>query len=151
MEPAHEGDNYAWQPDAATAGPVSILVTGEDRRIRVFRNGTQIGWSLYTVDDPSRRLSLHVLMLLEDDGGQAQAFATDRPVRRWQVVSATEETSVTTDELLDGFRVPPAFLKELSAVVVPGTTLVTTQLAASGVTTGQDMTVVTADEKPLEP
>jgi hypothetical protein len=147
-EPAHEGDDYAWQPDAATGGPVSILVTGEDRRIRVFRNGVQIGWSLYTVDDPSRRLSLHVLMLLEEDGSKGQAFATDRPVRHWQIVSATEETSVTTDELLNGVHVPPAFLEKLSAVVAPGTTLVTTQLAASGVTTGTDMTVVTAEEAP---
>jgi len=42
--------------------------------------------------------------------------------------------------------VPEDFLRKMRAVLVPGTTLITTQLAASGATTGLDMTVVTADE-----
>ena len=149
-EPPHEGGNYAWQPEAAAEGPVSILLTGEDRRIRVFRNGVQIGWSIYTLDDPTRRISLHVLTLLEDDGRTANAPGSDHPVRRWQIVSGAPETSVTTDQLLNVVHVPPEFLRKLSAVVAPGTTLVTTQLAASGVTTGEDLTVVTADE-PVKP
>ena len=42
-------------------------------------------------------------------------------------------------------RVPAEFLGGLAGVVAPGTTLVVTQLASSGATTGVDMTVVTAD------
>jgi hypothetical protein len=146
----HDGETYVWQPEASTDGPVSVLVTGEDRRIRVFRNGVQIGWSLYTLDDPNRRLTLHVLTLLDDSGSTPNAFATDRPVRRWQIVSDTTETSVTADELLFGVHVPEDFLRKLTAVLAPGTTLITTQLAASGATTGMDMTVVTAEE-PAKP
>jgi len=145
-EPPHTGVDHAWQPEAATEGPVSILITGEDRRIRVFRNGVQIGWSIYTLEDPKRRLSLHVLTLLEDEPSAPDSPVTARPVRRWQVVSGATETSVTTDDLLNGVHVPAEFLQQLSAVVAPGTTVVTTQLAASGVTTGEDLTVVTADQ-----
>jgi hypothetical protein len=144
----HEGDNYVWQPEAATEGPMSILVTGEDKRIRVFRNGVQIGWSLFELDDPSRRLEFHVLAALDDTGTAPAAYTTDRPVQRWQVVSGSTETSVTADELLFGVHVPQAFLDKLRASLVPGTTLITTQLAASGATTGADVTVVTADEPP---
>ena len=57
---------------------------------------------------------------------------------------------MTTDELLLGVHVPEDFLRKLTNVLVPGTTLITTQLAASGTTTGMDMTVVTAEE-PAKP
>jgi len=133
----HEGESYVWQPEAATEGPISILVTGEDRRIRVFRNGVQIGWSLFELDDPSRRLEFHVLAALDDSGAAEPAFTTDRRVTRWQVVSGSAETSVTADELLLGVHVPEDFLRKARAVLVPGTTLITTQLAASGATTGE--------------
>jgi hypothetical protein len=144
----HEGENYVWQAEATTEGPMSILVTGDDKRIRVFRNGVQIGWSLFELDDPSRRLTFHVLAALDDTGAAPAAISTDRPVQRWQVVSGSTETSVTTDALLMGVHVPQAFLDQLLASLVPGTTLITTQLAASGATTGVDVTVVTADEPP---
>jgi hypothetical protein len=42
-------------------------------------------------------------------------------------------------------KVPAAFLTAVGEVLSPGATLVVTQLAASGETTGVDMTVVTAD------
>ena len=147
----HEGESYAWQPDAALEGPISILVTGEDKRIRVFRSGVQIGWSLFELDDPARRLQLRVMTLLDEPAATQAGFTTDRPVRHWQVVSATEPTAVTRDDLLDGVRVPEAFLDKMVAVLEPGTTLITTQLASSGATTGLDMTVVTADEPPAQP
>lgn len=146
IEPDHEGETYAWQPELAAAGPVSVLITGDDRRIRVFRNGVQIGWSFYAFDDPARRLSLHVLTALERDAGAPPAFSSGPPAMRWQVVSGSPETSVTTDQLLSGVQVPEDFLRALSAEVMPGTTLVFTQLAASGVTTGTELAVVTAEE-----
>jgi hypothetical protein len=146
LEPDHDGKTFAWQPELSTEGPASILVTGEDRRIRVFRNGVQIGWSLYALEDPTRRLTLHVFTALQYDGTGTAAFTTGTPPLRWQVVSDAPETALTTDELLTGVQVPPEFLRELATVVKPGTTLVVTQIAASGVTTGQDMTVITADE-----
>lgn len=145
-EPGAEG-NFAWQPEAATEGPVTVLVTGEDRRVRVFRNGTQIGWSLYSLADPSRRLSFHVFTLLEEPPFDPNvAFSSRTAVPRWMVVSGDRaETTLSTDELLYGVQTPAEFLKGLASVLTPGATLVVTQLAASGATTGVDMTVVTAD------
>jgi hypothetical protein len=146
LEPDAEG-KFAWQPELATEGPVTMLVTGEDRRIRVFRDGKQIGWSGFALADPNRRLSFHVFTLLEEppyDPGSA--FASRSAVPRWMAVTGGQaETALSTDQLLSGVKVPAKFLAGLRSVVSPGATLVITQLAASGATTGVDMTVVTAD------
>lgn len=146
VEPGTEG-NCAWQPEVATEGPVTMLVTGEDRRIRVFRNGNQIGWSLYELADPSRRLPFHVFTLLEEPPYDPNAaFASRSAVPRWMAVTGERaETTFSTDELLSGVRAPAPFLAGLAAVLSPGATLIVTQLASSGATTGVDMTVVTAD------
>jgi lipoprotein-anchoring transpeptidase ErfK/SrfK len=138
--PPRNGKYFAWQPELATEGPISILVTGADHSIRVFRNGEQIGWSVFTLEDPKRVLTFQTYMALEE----ATAAGV---VRRWQVVAAgAQVTAVSAAELLQGVHVPQEFLSHLSRVVAPGTSLVVTQLAASSETTGPDFTVITADE-----
>jgi hypothetical protein len=146
LEPGAEG-SFVWQPETAVTGPVTILVTGEDRRIRVFRDGKQIGWSLYTLTDPTRRLSFHVFTLLQEPAyDPTAAFASRTEVPRWMAVTGERaETALSTEELLSGVQAPAEFLTALGGVLSPGATLVVTQLAASGATTGVDMTVVTAD------
>jgi len=67
-------------------------------------------------------------------------------VPRWMAVTGERaETSLSTDELLSGVQVPAGFLAALGGVLSPGATLVVTQLAASGATTGMDLTVVAAE------
>jgi hypothetical protein len=134
---------YAWQPELATEGPVTILVTGMDRRIRVFRNGVQIGWSSYQIDDPNRRLRFHVFTRLDDEAGAAAGDVAPTP--RWMLVSDDERVVIPGDRLLEGVSVPGGFLEGLSRVVSGGTTLVVTQLPASGDTTGVDLDVAVAE------
>jgi L,D-transpeptidase catalytic domain len=144
-EPERTGD-YAWQPELATEGPVTILITGEDRRMRVFRNGVQIGWSLYSLDDPTRQLSFHVLTRLEEppyDPNAAFSSRSSSPL--WMIVEGKRQGAVSADQILYGVHVPAAFLQGVATVITPGTTLVVTQLPASGDTTGVGMTVVTAE------
>jgi hypothetical protein len=139
--------SFAWEPQAASEGPLTILVTGEDRRVRVFRNGVQIGWSFYSLADPSRRLEFHVFTLLEEPRFDSNAaFSSRSAVPRWMAVTGGRaETTLSTDQLLSGVQAPSEFLANLASVLKPGATLVVTQLPASGTTTGVDMTVVTAD------
>ena len=127
-------NGLAWQPEAAPEGPVTILLTNEDRRIRVFRNGIEIGHAQFTLMDPHRKITLHVLTRLELSGGEPADPATGRPIPRWLEVSGKEETTVSTAELLADFNIPPEFLAKLATVVEPGTTLVITQPAASAST-----------------
>ncbi|MEO8308409.1 MAG: L,D-transpeptidase [Pseudomonadota bacterium] len=136
--PPRDGKYFTWQPELATKGPISILVTGADRSIRVFRNGEQIGWSVFTLQDPKRALTFQTYMALEEPGPTV--------VRRWQVVApGAQVTALSASQLLQGVHVPQEFLTQLSKVIMPGTSLVVTQLAATGETTGPDFTVITAD------
>ena len=57
--------DIAWQPELAPDGPVTILITNEDRRVRIFRAGVEIGHAPFTLRDPDRRFTLHVLTRLE--------------------------------------------------------------------------------------
>ncbi len=140
--PSANGKYFAWQPELATEGPVSILVTGADRSIRVFRNGEQIGWSVFTLEDPKRVFTFQTYMALEEPvRGAAGA------VKRWQVVSSGAQVRQSRPaELMHGVHVPQEFLTQLSRVIAPGTSLVVTQMAATRETTGADFTVITADE-----
>jgi hypothetical protein len=94
------------------------------------------GWR--TVDNPDRQDTSGPMVVVE--------LKFTSAVPRWMAVTGERaETAFSTDELLSGVRVPPEFLSGLADVLAPGATLVVTQLAASGSTTGVDMTVVTAD------
>ena len=141
-------NGLVWQPDAAPTGPVTILLTNEDQRIRVFRNGVEIGHARFTLMDQDRKITLHVLTRLELTGAEAPDPATGRPMTRWLEVSGKEETTVSTAELLAAFSIPPEFLADLATVVEPGTTLVITQPAANPstrTTLTHDVVAVSAD------
>jgi len=124
-------NGLAWRPEAAPEGPVTILLTNEDQRIRVFRNGIEIGHAPFTLTDRHRKITLHVLSMLELSGAEPPDPATGRPMPRWLEVSGKEENTVSTAELLAVFNIPSEFLRDLATVIEPGTTLVITQPAAS--------------------
>jgi hypothetical protein len=124
-------NGLAWQPEAAPEGPVTILLTNEDQRIRVFRNGIEIGHAPFTLMDRHRKITLHVLTRLELSGAEPSDPATGQPIPRWLEVSGKDENTVSTAELLAVFNIPSEFLTDLATVVGPGTTLVITQPAAS--------------------
>jgi hypothetical protein len=124
-------NGISWQPEAAPEGPVTILLTNEDRLIRVFRNGIEIGQAPFTLMDPNRKITLHVLTRLELSDADPPDPATGRPMPRWLEVSGKDENTVSTAELLAVFKIPSEFLTELAPVVEAGTTLVITQPAAN--------------------
>ncbi len=140
---------YAWQPELAPEGPVTILITNEDRRIRVFRAGIEIGHAPFALVDPNRRFTMHVLTKLEPSAEDPVSPATGKPIPRWLMVSGEEATTVTADQLLSVIRVAPEFLRKAEPVVVPGTTMVIAQPASTSSTTTaaeQDFTVITGEK-----
>jgi hypothetical protein len=67
------------------------------------------------------------------------------------MVSGDQEDTVSTDQLLDRVDVPAEFLRQVSTVVGPGTTMVLTQAAATPATStavATDFTVITAEGQP---
>jgi hypothetical protein len=147
------GEDAVWHPEASPEGPVTILVTNEDRRVRVFRGGIEIGSSPFSLDDPNRKITLYVLTLLDPTEQDPISPITGGRVPRWLVVSGEQRAEISTERLLDIIRVPPDFRRHVAPAVGPGTTLVVTQPAPTPATTspaGTDLTVVTSETPPEE-
>jgi hypothetical protein len=149
VAPAIGAGEIVWQPERAPAGPVTILVTNEDRRVRVFRAGVEIGHAPFVLDDPGRKITLHVLTMLEPAEDDPISPVTGTRVPRWLVVSGVQQSEVSTEKLLSVIRIPLEFRRNVATVVGAGTTLVVTQPAATPATTsgeGTDLTIVTVEE-----
>lgn len=138
-----------WHPEAAPEGPVTILVTNEDRRVRVFRSGVEIGRAPFVLDDPNRKITLYVLTMLEPTEQDPISPNTGTRVPRWLVVSGDDKAEIDTARLLDIIRIPQDFRRNAAQVVGPGTTMVVTQPAATPATTtaaDSELAIVTAEE-----
>ena len=148
------GADLFWRPEAAPEGPVTVLVTNEDKLVRVFRAGVEIGRSRFVLGDPNRKITLAVLTMLEPSPDDPISPVTGRPLPRWLVVSGDQKVEVSTERLLEVIQIPLEFRRDAANVVGPGTTMVVTQPAASPATTTSaesGLTVVTSEEKPSEP
>ncbi len=102
--PATGEGGYVWNPALSPKGPVSIVVSGRDRRIVVLRNGIEIGSSGIVVDAPIDRTSAFTLQSIDADGEHWLRLPLPGDVR-------TGELSVedrAKGHLPDGFRTASA-------------------------------------------
>jgi hypothetical protein len=139
---------FVWQPEVAPEGPVTILVTVEDRRVRVFRSGIEIGNSPFELADPNRRVTLHVFTMLEPRDDDPVSTITGRRIPRWLRVSGESPETVSSEQFLSVFKIPEALRRAAAGSFGPGTTLVITQLAATPATTttpASELAVVVAE------
>jgi hypothetical protein len=107
----------SWHPERAPQGPVSIVISGADRRMVVLRSGIEIGSAPVAFDGEIDRVQAYVL-----EGAVAGDY-------RWRKV--TLPGAVKGSAPLDGVAMPGAglhgsdpFRDALASVVGPGTTLV---------------------------
>jgi hypothetical protein len=134
---------YRWEPDASPSGPVSLLFSGADQRVIVFRDGVEIGRARVVIDDPTTPLGTHAYAAAEGDGAD-----------RWIGVAVPGHGSDAGQrippDVLRRVHVAPEFMALVRPLLGPGASLVVTDLAVlEQQTTGRAMTVVTADPPPL--
>ncbi len=128
-------EEIVWQPEGAPEGPVTILVTNEDRRVRIFRAGVEIGRAPFVLDDPNRKITLHVLTMLEPAEDDPVSPVSGKRVPRWLLVSGEKESTISTEQLLGVIKIPLEFRRNAATVVGPGTTMVVAQPASTPATT----------------
>lgn len=130
----HAPDTYSWTPERSPAGPVSIVVSGRDRRLIVLRNGVEIGSSAIVIDGPVVATEAFTLRIVDADGirwlrlplpGQAPAAAGD--------MTSAERARA---------HLPEAFRRDLDTVLTPGATLLITRDSLASGGTGQRLTVL---------
>lgn len=99
--PLPSGQTYAWQPELAPTGPISMLVSSSDQQLAVYRNGVEIGRARAVLHAPADAAPLGTQAFIVGQGflpgecqgcpacacptGCASAFpAAQRPLgRRW--------------------------------------------------------------------
>lgn len=105
-----------WRPELSPTGPVSIVVSGADRRMIVMRNGVEIGSAPVQFDGEVDRVQAYVMQGVV--GGEY----------KWRKVQLPGQAAAAADVPgTDGggrFQGSDPFREALATVVGPGTTLV---------------------------
>lgn len=127
IRPAGAGE-FEWNPERSKDGPISILVSGTDKTVYVYRNGIAIGHAALTIDLPQQPLGGHAFTMLAGVTERASAFVPGRPSHKWMAVRTGGDT--TLDDLARRVRISPEFAQKVYDVVSPGTTIVVTDAPA---------------------
>lgn len=122
---------FEWNPQRSTEGPITILASGADKTVYVYRNGIPIGRAPLKIDDPAQPLGSHAYTMLDGVADKASAFVPGRPGHRWMVVKIDSTKSETTlEELGQRVHVSAGFAEKIYDIVTPGTTIVITDAPA---------------------
>ncbi len=146
--PLPPGESYRWNPQAAAAGPLSILMSGADRRVLVFRDGAEIGRARIDIRDPARPLGTHVFVVKDGFTPGANPHLAGAPVPRWTALDVPGGEAEAGQPLslarMERIVLPPAFAAQVYPLLVPGTTLMVTDAAVLDSTTGPVQQVLDA-------
>ena len=126
---------FTWQPARSPSGPVSIVVSGRDRRLIVLRNGIKIGSSPIDLDEPVSTTVAFVLQSIDAAGP------------RWLRLVLPGQPTGASDQLTDvdraKGRVSAEFQRLLTTILEPGATILVTRDTLRSGGTGKALTVIT--------
>ena len=105
-----------WHPEASAAGPVSIVVSGADRRVVVLRNGRIIGSAPLAFDGEITEAAAFALQSVDASG------------RHWRRVPLPGQpvSPTTTVPWAQRFGAPEAFRSAVVSALRPGATVIIT-------------------------
>lgn len=141
---------YRWTPEKSPEGPLTILISTADQHVLVIRNGIEIGRANIRVTGDAAFGTQAYVML----AGNSRVPSTTMPNwlgRNWQAIPLPGYTA-NLDMALDNeaakrVAVLPEFSRLVYEQLMPGTTLVLTDAAILPKTTGQTITVITAEDE----
>jgi hypothetical protein len=117
--------DYTWHPERSASGPVSIVLSAADRTLYVYRNGVSIGRAGVRISGMGK-FGNHVFTRIAAPGD-----TTSR--NRWMTVGKGGRRDGTKfDSLRKRIDFSPGFREKLQEIVVPGTTVVITDLPVAG-------------------
>ena len=143
-------EEFRWQPDKSAEGPVSIVMSGADQRVLVYRNGVEIGRAKLGIRQPNVPLGTHAYIMQEGPGTGRSPIALGKAAHRWIAVGipghAAEDKQPLDPSQVDRVRMPPRFANSVYEILTPGTTmLVTDAPVLEEETTGVALNVMNAD------
>jgi len=123
LRPLAQND-YDWNPDRSTEGPMTMVVSSADRAVYVYRNGKPIGRAAVEVSGRGR-LGSHVFTLLEGSSGKMSRLAPGREAGRWMRVTNSGR-AMEADDIASRLRLSPEFANKVADAMKPGTTVIVT-------------------------
>lgn len=135
LAPAQSDESFTWNPRLSSSGPVSIVISGRDRRVVVLRNGVEIGSSAIVLDAPVDRTAAFTLQSTDASGEHWLRLPLPGEPRTGELSAADQAKG----HLPEGFRVG------LATVLIPGTTLLVTRDTLASAGTGTPVTLIEAD------
>ena len=126
---------FTWHPEKSRDGPVSIVISGRDRRLIVLRNGITIGSSPIELDEPVVTTVAFVLQSVDTEGQHwLRLVLPGQP--------AVEASELTESDRAKG-RLPKEFQRLLTGILMPGATILVTRDTLRSGGTGTGLTVIT--------
>jgi hypothetical protein len=130
---------YRWQPEKSPSGPLSIVLSGRDKRIVVLRNGVEIGSSTIQIDGRVTETMAFTLRNVDASGYHWLRL----PLPGQMPAAAGELTPIERARV----HMPEPFRLAVAAALQPGTTLLVTRESLASGGTGKRMTILTSDKK----
>ena len=143
-------EEYRWQPQLSPQGPLTIIVSGADKRVVVIRNGIEIGRARFDLVG-TQPLGTTAYVLMEGTRSEPSEVVPTRAALNWLQIDlpgyATRSSGKTVLDPITAHRVslPVKFATAVYDTLAAGTTLLVTDAAVLPRTTGAALTVLTAD------
>ena len=131
--------HFVWKPSRSQKGPVSIVVSGKDKRIIVLRNGIEIGSAQISIDGPVEVTEAFTLETIT--GGEVHWFRLALPGQKPGDLAEMTRGEHARAHLPDGFR------EQILSILQPGSTLLVTRDSLRSSGTGRALTVIVTDPK----
>jgi len=149
MSPLTYGEAYRWNPDAASEGPISAVLSRSDERLVVYRNGVEIGRTRVVVRANPAVTGTHAYIVAEGymDGEYPGLPGVRMP--KWITIGipghADEANRELDAETVGRIVVPTDFLAEVTPLLKPGVVLLVTDASIVGDGTPQSLQVLDSD------
>ena len=122
---------YSWDDAVVPEGQISILVSTRDRAVFVFRDGIQLGTARFTDPEPIRIGGSVLYVMGETLEYEPSPLDPTRPRHQWTAYPiATRADPQPLVDVAATFRLPEEFARRIYDILVPGTTVLVTDLPA---------------------
>jgi hypothetical protein len=144
-----ETETYRWNPELSTTGPVSVLISGADKRLVVMRNGIEIGRCKINIVNEADSLGTHIYVAHELSPSEKAAAPKDKNIQIKWLAFPLEDVHYAASEdhpLMEGrIKIPDAFLQELGLSFVPGTHVMVTDAPILTGNSGKQMAIISSN------
>lgn len=144
-----EKEAYRWNPEKSLTGPVSMVISGADKRMVVLRNGIEIGRCKVTIINEADSLGTHFYVAQTDEHAAGSTSGPSVQIN-WLTMPLQDlrYNETTSHPFLEHrIKIPGPFLKELETAFVPGTHILVTDAPILAGSTGKKMTIMSSYPK----